>query len=400
VSYRDLTEFFEKNLHDLKINKALAISIKQYRYRWINKKEDNHLFLGSDLTGVYSPMFTSIDTRQFFTDVIMEDRDHLQQEVYKVKGINKNFEVSSNIFNIITMWIIKNFIEKKMEDAALDMFLIFAYRTFVSLHSRYFMYPVTKAIGMAVVARMSNKYLVKKLGTWNNVFIYRSKDFISTKGVNHRRIMKFKTDDVVKAINDGSGRLKSALLQVYSLTVEVAKQGEQITTKSTTIQDDEGGEIIRDITGGYSSILTDLHAIIIDEHKLVNETYVDVVVKIVGGHIDKTELIRLLKWLSSNFTGTKESKKITEVVDKAITITLNYLNRKGQTSINGSNLYNILTDIKNVWSVRREEDDQQKYKEELISIVKKVSKKKDISVVTSVSVGLITYLFLRASYKN
>jgi len=398
--YSNLIEFFNKNLSNITFDKELATRLRLYKYGWINKLDDNGLFLGSNLTGVFNPMYTASDVRSFFNDVLFEERDTLQQEVYKVRGIDKSREHSSNIFNITIMWLIRGFLNANDQEAARDAYLLFAYRTFVSIHCRYFKYNVSREIAESVVLHMSNKFLVKKLGSWNDVFIYRANDFIDRKGLNYPRIMKFKTEDVVRSINDGNGRLKSALLQVYALTVEVANKGTKVEISSNNKIDEEGDVSVKDITTGLNSQVDDIFAILADKAHAVDLVYIRTVIKIVKGASRENDLRKMINWLADNIHSSKSTEvDLRELVKSSMSITLDYIQKKGYTVINSSNVINVTIDVKNLWSIRRIEHNQQEIKEQWIELIRKVTNKKSKAFLNSMAVATVTYLFLKMTYK-
>ena len=59
--YRDVLEFFNRHLPDLKPNKKLKDRLKEFRLQWSTKDDEYIEFLGSNLIGVHEIRFSALD---------------------------------------------------------------------------------------------------------------------------------------------------------------------------------------------------------------------------------------------------------------------------------------------------------------------------------------------------
>ena len=393
--YTNLRDFFDKNLSHIEINKSLESAIRRFRYSLLTKNPDMMELLSSNLTGVAKPSFTTQYTKNFFSEVLYADRDELQEEVFKVKGTNRKWKNGTNIYNLTIMYLIKRFIDKGLHRGAMDLYMLFGTRILVKLHEQYFHFPVKKELAEAVAHRMTARYLLKKLGTWEGVLKYRSKDFIDKKGVNYPRVMKFNTMDVIEAVNDGVNRIKSSLLQVYSLTIEVAESGEAITTVSSTIVGEEGSETIRDVTTGWTSYIENGYSIFTNRAKLHDKTYLSAVRAVTKNVPDKF-ITQVLERISNDMNSPKTADKTRKFIEDILTSTFTYLQEKGEYNFSRSNIHSILLSVANMWSVKRTQNNQYKLKDRMRSIVDKTVSVKTERVKQSLTIAVLCYIFLAA----
>lgn len=395
MSYRNLIDFFSTELSDIEFDKELESRIRNFRYSVLRKNPEIVELLSSNLTGVNTPMFSTRTVKEFFSEVLFEDRDSLQEKVYKVPGIRKDWKNTSNIYNLTIMWLMKGFLDKGNEKAAHEAYMLFGTRILVKLHEDYFKYPVKKEIAEAVVSRMSGKYLVRKLGGWGNVLQYRARDFVSRKGVNYPRITKFRTEDIITAISDGIGRIKSAILHVYSLTVEVAEKGEAIKTLSATQVSADGEETIRDITSGWSAYIDQGKTMFTDKANLKNKTYLAAVLSVTK-NVKEEYVIAVLEHVANDISDPKKTKDTHKFIEDILTSTFAYLQSKGYGNVSKSNILQVLPAVANMWTVKRTENNQYKLKERMRKIVNKEVKVKTDRVKQSTTIAVLCYIFLGA----
>ena len=393
--YRDLREFFHENLDHIKATKDLENAIRRYRYGLMSKDPEITELLSSNHTGVVTPAFTTSFVKNFFSEVLYSDRDELQEEVFKVRGLDKSWKNATNIYNETCMWLIKLFLDKANEKGAMEAYLMFGTRILVKLHEQYFKFPVPRPVAEAVVQKMTSRYLIKKFGTWENVLKYRGLDFVRKGGINYPRVTKFNTDGVVIAINDGVGRIKSNLLQVYSLTVDITKKGELIHTTTSRIENSEGEDSIRDITGGWSNYIENGVGIFTNKANLHNKTYL-AAVRSVTRNVKEEQITSVLESIADEINNPKKTKNYKEFIESTLTTTFTYLQDKGYRTVDKSNIHIVLKMVANMWSVKRTQGGQYKLKERMRTIVDSVVKVKTERVLQSITVAVLCYIFLCA----
>ena len=170
MSYKTLDEVYDIFLKK-EIGNELYLALKFFRINWTQKSDDYIEFLGNNLTGVQPIRFSTLDEQTFY-NILNVDHDSLQKELYKVKGINKDFRTISNATYLTLVYLMHKFSitreldNKTKEDAVKELYYIFCYKVISSLNSHYFKYNIDVSIAKAINERMTARYLVKRFNSW------------------------------------------------------------------------------------------------------------------------------------------------------------------------------------------------------------------------------------------
>jgi hypothetical protein len=401
----DILKVFKHHLGNLKFDRVLYKRVKKFRLQWMNKNEDHIAFLGGNLLGVHKLRFSSLDYDLFFTDVLEVDRISLEVDLHSLESINTAYKVSSDTLYLTIMYLIREFNRTKLlskkdaYNAAMESYLIFAYRTISSLVSHYFKYQQSEQVILMVYERLSNRYLIKKLGTWQKVFEYRAKDLIEKKGLHYERLNRFITDEIVDVVNDVQGRIRDMVKNIYSLMIEVIESGDHIKILSATSTDIEGEEIVKEITNRQDILIDYMLEIVHDRDSLIKEELVNVVGELLST-LETKLLLQTLDWMV-NPTSTSNSKKIDKLIKKTLVISIEYLTNKKISVSDRANIEQMLISLRGLWvSSRGNSTEINKLKSLGEYLVKKAINKKTKWTLTSTRIGLFLYIFLRASAKD
>ena len=179
----------EQYLPQEAIDKNFLGKIKKFRLQWGSKDEKYIEFLSSGLVGVHPIRFSDKDEDLLYREVFNIDKETIRQEFYKTPGINKNFVVSSNPTNIILISLLTLVWNSKLPenirlDGITDLYHIFCYKQIGSMYSHYFKYEVALPKAKALFESLSDKFLLKKLGTWEDVFNHQAKTLLPPRGLS------------------------------------------------------------------------------------------------------------------------------------------------------------------------------------------------------------------------
>lgn len=226
----------------LKFDSKLAAKFAQFCTDFCNKNEEHMTFFGGNLTGVQVVRFTTQDKNKWFTDILEVDDILLEEKILALPAINKDYHVSSDLFNITAMWLIHKFMnspllnDDKKEQAMVDVALAMHYRFLTSLLYRYYKYPADPQVAAAAYAQLSFKYLLKQAGSWNAALIARCKDFLGKHSIHYNTLKKFDNDlDIVYMLNDTQGRIRDMLKNIYGEFMKVHKEGIRISSTSSML---------------------------------------------------------------------------------------------------------------------------------------------------------------------
>ncbi len=329
-----LREVFDVYFKDTKFNNDFAKRLYKFQIGYVNTSKEYLDFFGGNLLGVHVIRFKDSDVIKLYDEVFDVDYYGLVESIKKVDSINLEFKVSGDLLNLTLMYVIYRLLnspglsDSNRYKAAYDASLIFFYRCIAALISHRFRYPVDPKLAQAVYANLSNKYLIKKLGTWHAVMDYRAKDMIDKKGLHYKNLVKFNDDNsIVYVINDSQGRIRDLFKNYYNEFKMAHENGESIGTSSSTYMDAEGEETIKEKVGSVENYVTYIRNIIIDKHSFVKSDLITIISKI-NTNTSSRMIRNTLNWLCDNYNNSKHHSLIDEFINILVNLKNLYLSTR------------------------------------------------------------------------
>ncbi len=302
----NLKALFDTRFEKVKFNKDLANEFYHYQIKFVTKSQEYIEFFGGNLTGVHVVKFTPTDENNFF-DILETDKDEIKYIIDKDPGINKNFIVSSDPFNLLISYCIhrtinSNFLnEKQRKDTILNLALILNYKFITSIMSHFFRYPIDKATAEVVYNNLSFKYLLKQKGTWSSTLEYRSQEMTAPNSIHYEALKSFNDDQkIVYFLNDSQGRLRDMMKNIYREFLRVKESGIDKYHKTSHIQlDEENGDSFKDYTKGIETYRNYLFQVLQNENDYIKEELINIILNLVPA-IDRMNLITILEYTVEN----------------------------------------------------------------------------------------------------
>lgn len=107
---RNVKTIFIENCQHLNFNKDFAAKINKYKTKFEYKNEDHQTFFGGNTTGVQKVRFLPEDTDVWLNDIMQVDELTLGEQILALPTINKDFHVSSDVFNLSCVWMAHKFL--------------------------------------------------------------------------------------------------------------------------------------------------------------------------------------------------------------------------------------------------------------------------------------------------
>jgi hypothetical protein len=397
-----LSEVLEEQFSHVRFDSKLAKAVYHYQVGYVNSSKDYLEFFGGNLLGVQRIRFKDSDVTRFFDEVLNVDYYHLNTELKKVSDINHTFKVASDTLNLTLLYVIHKFATSKLINDTIkyegmyNTALIFFYRCMAALISDYFKFQADPNVVQTAYANLSNKYLIKQLGNWQKVMDYRASELVALDGLHRDSIVKFPNGEIVmRVIADSQGRIRDMIKNYYSEIDKAKKQGDIITTTSSTYLDLEGEETIKEKTKSIESHITYMRNIIIDKHSFINEDLLGVINRI-NTNTSYKKIRETLAWMSDH----SNEHKFHNLIDEFLSLTIIHSFYLIQNQIPGSNLRDyphILNNLKNLYlSTRSSDAELEKIRELGAEIVKLSSHKKaGESLIMATRTSVILYISLR-----
>ena len=151
----------EADIGGIVVDKKFYRDFISMEQAFVNKKPEHIEFFGGTLTGVQTVRFTSHEFDLFFGDLLMIDEALLSDKLHDLPDINPEFKVSSNVFNLVSVWLMHKALtsealkEDEREELAVRVATYMYYHFLTSILFNFFKYPANPDTAKATYAAMS-----------------------------------------------------------------------------------------------------------------------------------------------------------------------------------------------------------------------------------------------------
>lgn len=192
------------------------------------------------LQGRIQQFFTKLSNKLLTLGISTQE---MRKIVHDIPSIDNNFKVISDPFNVFAVWVAHNVINANLpnalkQEATSAVLRLLQYKFFTSLVNYRFKYKPNEAVMQTTYESLSDKYDIKKFGTWKGLMDARIAEFISPGSIHYDALVNFHEDkEVLYIITDIETRIRA---QINTFVEEYMR-----------VKDTE------DIIGSYASVGTD-----------------------------------------------------------------------------------------------------------------------------------------------
>ncbi len=323
----NLKTIFDSRFNHIKVNTSYAKEFYDLQIKFITKGQEYIEFFGGNMVGVHVIKFTPRDEQDFF-DIFETTKEEIKKMVDDAPGINKNFLVSSDPFNLFIIYVMhrvlnSNYLSDKLKHSSLlNLGLLLNYKFITSIMNHYFRYPIDKATSEVIYNNLSYKYLLKQKGNWSNTLEYRSEELISKSGIHYDTLLHFNDDlKIIYLLNDTQGRLRDMMKNIYREFLKVKESG-IIYHKTSQIQlDEENGDSFKDKTRGLEIYKNYLFKLVQNDNDYIKEELLSIILDIVPGTL-RESLIDVLEYTVEHHM---HEKYISDFLDLAVVYSYNQM---------------------------------------------------------------------------
>lgn len=382
------------------VDKALIDRVYRYHINYLNQSREYLEFFAGNLLGVQVVRFTLKNIRDFFGDVLGLDVLEVERAIRTVTTIDHTRAISSDPMNLMIMYLIHRFLsspklsEKERIRGAYDAALIFFYRALAIRQSQWFHFAANRNIAQAAYARLSNKFLLKQLGSWKAVLEYRAKELINEEGIHYKQLVLFQDDDRISyAVGDSENRIKSMYKYYYREFAIAVNGSEMISTSSATIVDAENIEKLKEKFCSVDKAITLLRHALHDRQSFIKPELVKVITDI-NTNTSQRMLVSVLEWMSENSSSPANHAKIDDFTRLVVVHSYHLVNEMGAGELNDVPM--VLVTLKNLYlSTRSRDVELTKIRKLGEAIVKQAAGKINSSLLMATRTSVILYLTLR-----
>lgn len=396
-----LKDVFNAHLPNLVVDAKFFETIRRFRLEFMHKNQDHMEFFGGNLLGSHIVRFSDKDFDVFFNDILQVDKDVLEAALHSADAINPKWKISSDVFNITLTYLIHRALTSKLptkqqQALAIELATLFNYRCIAALTAWYFKYPIDKRLAEMTYSVLTQRYLIKRLGSWQQVLEYRALKMVEPSSIHHKNLIAYQNDvKIIYFMNDSQGRIKDMIKNIYAEFIRVHRSGERISTQSGLTLDSEGFEIIRDKQGGVEQYIEYLLQLLPDVHAFVKEELIDIVQKTLPT-ASRTSFRRTLEWCSKECL-SQDYMAIEQFIKLTMTYGFQYLIENQYLLKNQQDLVGLLSKLRNVFiSSRAQDTDLIEIRRLGDTIVRKAVGRLNQQATSSIRLSLTLYLALRA----
>lgn len=396
-----LKEAFDDIFTGIKFDEPLAKALYKFRVGYMSANKDHMEFFGGNLLGVNIVRFKDSDVNNFFALFDLEYKEVVDQ-VRRVTTIDHNFKVGGDVFNLTVMYVIHRFLNSPVnqitrQKACYDTAMIFFCRCCAALICANFTYAADPKVAQLAYANLSQKYLIKRLGSWNKVLDYRTLALLDKKESPHSRTLQFFDEDpkVQYAISDSQGRIREMFKGYYSEFMIVHQQGDSLTIQKSFVTGAEGEDVLREKTTGPENYIYFIREIIPDRETFIRGD----ILQIVSRNNSNTSLRAVtttLEWLVDGSMDPKKHKQVDDFVCRVLVLMAHFMQYNIESNRHRDLAY-VLSTLKNLFlSTRSADPDLIKVREMGEKIVTEAQGKLSTSLMMATRTAVIIYICARA----
>lgn len=397
---------FNDELGDLELDPKLAKRLSHFKHAFINKNDDHINFFGGNLLGVEIVRYLQADRDQWFSEVLDIDDVLLTEKLYGLDVINEEFKRTSDVVNLTSVWLLhalynsKRLTATEKEKAMVDVVYMLQVKFITSIFAHYFKFPADKEIAQAVYESLSYKFALKRAGSWNALFIERSKDVIAHNSIHFKTIKDFNDDEaILYMITDIQGRIREVVKKMYAVLIQMRDDKNRITSTSSVALTTDGEMILKDRQRGFSTYKRYIHEIIPDRTTFIRDEVVSVITDAMHTMSPKL-FLDVLEHCSANY-GKANHAEISELCDETLLHAFDWLAANKALLRNQADLGKLLTRLRSLYMASRMVDPTLlKMRDLADTIVNKSSTSKNKAMQASLRTGLQLYIVLRTFTMN
>jgi len=392
---------FAEECSHLKIDKKLIDKISAISNGFVSKNEDNLTFFGGCLTGVEKVRFTQEDEEKLFIDILEVNDNVLEESLHQLPSINKDFVVSSDVFNLSSVYLLHAIHNSHLSDELkhIGKLHVCNYLNFRYLCSRlvhHFKYPADPEVAEATYAAMSNKFLLKQLGSWLAFINNRSEDIIAKTSIHYHVIEKMDDDaGVINMINDTQGRIRDVIKNIVNIHYTNHENSTRIAVTGHTTEID-GEVILKDKVHGMENYTRYILSTLVDRNTFIKQELVNIVADTMPTMPPK-HLVSTLEWFVTNYSYIQKTAPEYAVIENIIDYSFDQLLQHRDWLRLKSDLPSLVIKLRGTIMASKVSDPKLiNLREVLETLIKKITGVKSDAVLAALRTGLMLYVILRA----
>lgn len=369
------------------------IAFEQYA---LNKTPDHTEFFGGNLIGYPIARFSPADKKKWLEEVcLIDDVRNCQLDLYECPNIERDYAVSSEIFNLSIPWIMHILWNQKKTTknrpemvSCLTVGMMFHLTSF--MHGR-FQYGAKPAIALAMFENLDFKNDFKKEGSWIGLIRARTDIFMDTDG-RYPDVWQDMVNDLrtVRMCNEINGNIRSTV-NILKDKYETEAENQNRIESVSKVGEVDGEKMLKDYIRRADRLKEDMGRICADPNNLIKDEIIEIMPELLKTYDDR--LVReILYYFSDNFRSKKDDWE--ETVNRLMIYILALPRTKGVSFKNIGEVVNVVVSM--LRSSSTSNKDIIFIKRNMIRLSKKVHPSLREAKHPSNAISIVVYLTIRA----
>lgn len=404
----DIKSVFDRIATDVNVNQGLVDRLSRFETEFTHRNKEHIDFFSGNLLGVEKVRFLPSDYARFFDEVVRTDDTELQRALHALPSINTDWVVSSDVFNITSMWLIhvihvigqdKKLSKESRHRGMLAAALIFNYKVLTSKLAHDFKFPADRETAIAVYAALNKKYSLKKHGSWSALLVARAEDMIVERGLHWDTINNFRPDKkVLYMITDSQGRIRDIVKTLWDVLNTIRASDAKIVTTSSMVTIDGESEM-GDLNRKLVSYKTYLHSVAGSESSFIKPELIAVIASAMRT-MNPDYFLDTLRHISKGYAGVN-NEKYEKLIDETMIHAFDFLSREQREKRKQIDLTNVVVKLRGQYQAARTTDpDMLNLRSLADEIVAIPLGRRSSSAQAAVRTGVLLYIVLRALTRN
>ena len=389
----------EKYTGHIKIDRPLANRLHAFANKFVNKNEDHINFFGSNLSGVFSIYFTTMDKNELMFDVLGDVEDGaIRREIRALPDVGSTWVVATEPVTIVCMYIAHRFLnsdlpEKIKRQAMVDAAMIVHFKFITSLMNHYFTYNVNTATALATYSALSRKYTIKQEGTWYRTILRRVNDLLFDQDSWKAEMQIFGPDaQIVKMVSDMQIRMRSMVKNIAEVTYRLHEQGIGVDVGSDTVVTDDGLKV-KDVSRLQTTYQEYILGIITEPKAFIKPELVHLIGEAVTT-MPEPPLYEVLMYTSNQ--ARDQNRDVKKLCTEIMIYVFGYLQREGKSDQALNDLSMLVEKIKALITASKTNDPAVLHMRRMSDkLVKKGCSTRSPAAQSGLRTGLILYIVIR-----
>lgn len=274
------THFISENFGKLQvvINNQKIHELEKMVVHFVLRKTHPLTFDGPYL-GVDPVAFTKSDYNALF-DLFEVKQTDVEKIVRETSSINRQFNVVSDSFNLLTFWIVHLapiYIKDKVVCHNFIMLILryFHYKVFCSVVNNSFPHSTNQGVMEATISSLTEKSNIIKYESWKLLIDSHCEKIADPKGRFYKTIIDARPDKAfLDVIAEAQTSIRSKIVTFARAYYDTKAKGDTVISRSSVGENEEGEKILAQSASVIDSATAAMTSEILNPNLFVNDVYV------------------------------------------------------------------------------------------------------------------------------